>query len=521
MNQQSRRKFLSKVGAGMVAASVGSHLAGDLGFNTAFAADGDEALSFGRLESLVALMQETPANRLLPLLSERLRQGTPLRDLVAAGALANSRTFGGQDYIGFHTLMAMAPAYHMSNELPEARRALPVFKVLYRNTSRLQERGGRRNEVLRPVSAGQVPPNRIGGEVLREQARARNLNQAEQTLAALAVNPEDAFNQLLLTVQDAADVHRTVLPHRAWELVGIIGRDQALTLLRNSLRYCIQQEGHRNYVESLAPMRAMLPRLLDEHRLLSRPAGTRVTDNAWVARFSETVFAATAERAADAVAGALAEGFAPAAIGEALSLAANQLVLRDEGRPPAHAQPNRPAGSVHGDGIGVHACDSLNAWRNMARAGNPRNQAACLILAGYHVARDRTSYHGGRDFPNLQPYPRAEARERMTARAADVLLRETEDAIRNRDQVRAAAAAWRYGEQGHAERPMFDLLLKYSLSEDGALHAEKYYRTVVEEYHATRPAFRWRHVIALARVTASAFGQTAPGHEEACRLLRV
>jgi hypothetical protein len=68
---------------------------------------------------------------------------------------------------------------------------------------------------------------------------------------------------------------------------------------------------------------------------------------------------------------------------------------------------------------------------------------------------------------------------------------------------------------------MFDLLLKYALSEDGALHAEKYYRTVVEEYHATRPAFRWRQVIALARVTASAFGQPAPGHEEACRLLRV
>lgn len=520
MNQQSRRQFLSQVGAGMVAASVGTHLAGDLGFNTAFAADGNDTLSFGRFEPLVALMQETPANRLLPVLSERLRQGTPLRDLVAAGALANSRTFGGEDYIGFHTLMAMPPALQMSSELPEGRRALPVFKVLYRNTNRIQERGGRSNEVLRPVTAGPLPEGRNGGEVLREQARARNVSQAEQTLAALSTNPEDAFNQLLLTVQDAADVHRTVLPHRAWELVGIIGRDQALTLLRNSLRYCIQQERHRNYAEGQAPLRALLPRLLDQHRLLSRPLGTRVADDAWVDRFSQTVFGASRDQAADAVAGALAEGFAPAAISEALSLAANQLVLRDEGRPQAYAQPNRPVGSVHGDGVGVHACDSLNAWRNMARAGNQRNQAACLILAGYHVARDRTSYHGGRDFPTLQPYPRAEARERMTARAADALLRETEDAIRNRDQARAAAAAWRYGEERHPDRPMFDLLLKYALSEDGALHAEKYYRTAVEEYQATRPAFRWRQVIALARVTASAFGYPAPGHDEACRLLR-
>jgi hypothetical protein len=55
----------------------------------------------------------------------------------------------------------------------------------------------------------------------------------------------------------------------------------------------------------------------------------------------------------------------------------------------------------------------------------------------------------------------------------------------------------------------------------GALHAEKYYRTASEEFAAARPAFRWRHVVALARVTASEFGQRAAGYDEACRLLGV
>ncbi|MFO0922727.1 MAG: hypothetical protein U0905_09600 [Pirellulales bacterium] len=36
------------------------------------------------------------------------KTGTILKTLVAAGALANARTFGGQDYIGFHTFMALA-----------------------------------------------------------------------------------------------------------------------------------------------------------------------------------------------------------------------------------------------------------------------------------------------------------------------------------------------------------------------------------------------------------------------------
>jgi hypothetical protein len=65
------------------------------------------------------------------------------------------------------------------------------------------------------------------------------------------------------------------------------------------------------------------------------------------------------------------------------------------------------------------------------------------------------------------------------------------------------------------------MLLKYAVSEDGKLHAEKYYRAMSEEFAATRPAFRWRHLVALARVTTSEYGSPAPGYAEACRLLKL
>ena len=58
-------------------------------------------------------------------------------------------------------------------------------------------------------------------------------------------------------------------------------------------------------------------------------------------------------------------------------------------------------------------------------------------------------------------------------------------------------------------------------AEDGALHAEKYYQTVWDDFHSTRPAFRWRHLTGLARVTASEFGRPAPGQAEARELLKV
>ena len=109
----------------------------------------------------------------------------------------------------------------------------------------------------------------------------------------------------------------------------------------------------------------------------------------------------------------------------------------------------------------------------------------------------------------------------MKSSEPDALLREAEEAIRQNLQSRAAAIVHHYGELGHAPRPVFDLMLRYAVSEDGALHAEKYYRTTSEEFAATRPAFRWRQLVALARVTASEYGRPAPGMAEAKELLKV
>jgi hypothetical protein len=504
----------------MLVASVGCQVATELGLASARAGEAAETpLSFGTLERLVCQMQETPANRLLPALVKQLRSGTELRRLVAAAALANARTFGGEDYVGFHTMMALAPAFHMAQELPTDSQPLPVLKVLYRNTSRIQERGGRKEEVLQAVKPGALPENRTGGEVLREAVRGKDVIAAEQTFAALAQgSPEDAFNHLLYAVQDNTEVHRVVLPYRAWDLLGLIGKEQAHTLLRQSVRYCVKAESWQHNTTWDEP-RTLLPKMLEQHKLLGRSPGERPADDSWLEEMSQTIFKSSPEQAAGAVAAALSEGMTPSVLGEAVTLAANQLVLRDLGRPPREESPGKPPGSVHGDSIGVHACDSANAWRNMARVSNPRNCFASLILGAYQVALDRAARGG--DFLNWQPLPLARHVEQIKSSEPEALLREADEAIRGNLQAKVSAVIQRYGELGHAPRPVFDLLLRYAVSEDGALHAEKFYRTVSEEFAATRPAFRWRHVVALARVTASEFGRPAAGIAEARGLLKL
>src|SRR5262249_19123701 len=150
---------------------------------------------------------------------------------------------------------------------------------------------------------------------------------AEGAFAAMAQgSPADAFNQLQYAIHDitadfAYDVHRVVLSWRAWLMLDLAGQQYAHTLLRQSVRYCLTEEGHGG-----KGIRKQLPKLFDQYKLEGIKLGSRVADDAWIDSFSKLVFRSSGEKAADATAAALAEGISPESIGEGLSLAANALL---------------------------------------------------------------------------------------------------------------------------------------------------------------------------------------------------
>jgi hypothetical protein len=522
MAPTNRRAFLSDIGCGMLAAGLGASLASDLGFSTAFADQGAETIPLGEYAGLVELMRSTPADKLQPLLAQRILKGEiDLEKLVGAGALANAATFGGCDYVGFHTAMAMLPALEMSRQLAGNRQPLPVLKVVYRNAQQIQSVGGAAKAALYDVEdvpaadrlSAEPPSASDLGLQIRDACRKVDVKRGEELLAAAGDSPLDAFNALQPAMQDDLNVHRFVFAHRTYGLVGLLGRHYAYALLRQCVRFCANHEEariERNQPES--PIRALMPKLLDQYKLAGKPLGKIDPGDEAVNRLSQTIYNGPNERAAEAVAAALAEGLDPEAVGEAISLAANLFVLRQ----------GADNWRTHGDAAGVHASDATNAWRNMARVAEPGHAVSGLIVAAYHV--------GVQSSPFKSPaYPADEHRALIKTQDASGLLAEAEDAIRRNDQPRATAAIQVYGERGYAVEPVFDLMLKYAVSEDGRLHGEKYFHTVREEYRTIRPAFRWRQMVALARVTASAYGYNrddkhgfrAAGYEDACRLLGV
>lgn len=511
--RRNRREFLEHVGTGMLTAGIGSGLVGDLGNNLAFAEETEGTLDFGSLRPLVQQIQETPASKLQPLLVKSLRSGqSNLKQLIAAAALANAETFGGQDYVGYHTEMALLPALNMAAELPAARQPLPVLKVIYRNADRIQSSGSSGQRVLKPIRPVNEPDVAKAGQMLRDAARQEKMEYGERLLAArVAESKQAAFNDLLWAVQDAANVHRFVLAYRAWGLIDVVGEQHAHTMLRQCVRYCVQQERHNQG----SPIRAALTRNLDQFKLVEKGLGQKRPDDNWVLELSEFIFKSNGVQSMEAVAGALGDGIDPHVIGEALSLAANQLVL-------TQGQNKNGTWRAHGATPGVHASDAVNAWRNMIKVMNERNVAASLLVSGYHVGSSKA-------YRQIAAMPHLEHLEQIKVRGQDELLSEVAEAVQQNDQGRAAAAVQLYGEQGYPTGPLFGQLLSFAISEDGRLHAEKYYHTVREEFATTRPAFRWRQLAALARVTASSYGfdvndqpgHRAPGYLAACRELKL
>lgn len=513
---RNRRNFMEQISSGMLVAGVGATTAMQIGVDCTFAnheSKSQNDLSFGKLDSLVDLMQTQQPEQLQQTLVKKLNRGeTTLKKLVAAASLANAETFGGQDYVGYHTEMALVPALEMSAELSGKEKPLPVLKVIYRNAQQIQNVGGAKKKTLHHQTAA-ASSIQGKGQAIRDISRKGDMARAEQLFASVDKVPlNEKFNAILPAIEDDINVHRFVLAHRAYELIDIVGEENAQTMLRQCIRYCVDTE--RNRIQKgrqPSPIRKHLPKLVSQFKLHDRKLGSRDPGEEWIEEMGNLIYDTDKFEASESVAAALADGISPKAVSEAISVAANLLVLKQ----------GADRWRTHGDSAGVHASDAANAWRNILDVANQKNAVGGLICSAFHTAR-YDSFKG-------DPYPTEAHRLKVKVASAKELLGLAEECIRANDQAVAAAAIQVYGDKGFTLRPVFDLMLKYAISEDGRLHAEKYYRTVCEEFNSMRPRFKLRQLVALARVTASSFGydrfdnkgHRAPGYQDARKLLKV
>src|SRR6185295_3420796 len=303
MIPSSRREFLRDVGRGMLVAGIGTAVASDLGFSTAFADRGPEALPLGSHEALVELIRGTPPEQLQPILISKLKAGeVNNKQLISAAALANAEAFGGTDYVGYHTAMAMLPALNISTQLPAERSALPVRKVIYRNSAQCQSHGGGSKATLMALHAAEHSAEGDMGLKIREACRSADTKVAESVFGDMRnATPQEMFNAIQPAVQDDINVHRFVFAHRTYGMIGLLGKEYAHTLLRQSVRQMVDFElEHKRHNHPENPIRDLLPQLLDQYKLVGKTLGKKDPGDVAIDKLARTIYNGPPARSADA-----------------------------------------------------------------------------------------------------------------------------------------------------------------------------------------------------------------------------
>lgn len=199
------------------------------------------------IEPLVRLIEETPRERLLEVIAQRIRSGTSYQQLLAALMLAGVRGIQPRPVgFKFHAVLVVNSAHLAAIAAADRDRWLPLFWALdYFKTA--QERN-------RAEGDWRLPPPAKEGLPSAQQAQARFLEAMEAwdeeaadraitSLARHAGQAEVSECFWRLAVRDFRDIgHKIIYAANAWRTLQVIGWRYAEPVLR-SLAYALLDRG--------------------------------------------------------------------------------------------------------------------------------------------------------------------------------------------------------------------------------------------------------------------------------------
>jgi len=346
MSSTSRRQFLH------VAAASGALLGmGDLGFLsrlrpvTAQEAELDPNVVklTDDIEPLVRLLEETPRQRLLEEVAERINKGLSYREVLAALLLAGVRNVQPRPNVGFkfHAVLVVNSAHLASLASPDAERWLPIFWALdyFKDSQAVtQKESGWR---MRPVNEARLPTSVRAAR--RQFTSALDNWDEEQADAAIAVLARNCGSNELYEIfckcgaRDFRSIgHKAIYVANAWRTLNCIGWHHAEPVLRSLTYALLYHDGPNPAASDLPPDRPgrrnwELAKRLDTDWSLGRPSAEAT------AELLATLRSGNENEAADQVLKLLQSGTATASIWDALFAGAAELLMRQPGIVALHA----------------------------------------------------------------------------------------------------------------------------------------------------------------------------------------
>lgn len=478
----SRRAFLRAAAAGGLAAGLG-----DLSFLSRLPrVSAQEAAPSGvvqfssDIEPLVRLLEDTPREKLLEAVAERIRGGAAYQQVLAALQLAGVRNVQPRPNVGFkfHSVLVVNSAHLASLASPDEHRWLPIFWALdYFKSAQAQDvREG--NWTMGPVDESAVPAPSKSLSALAESLERWDEPAADAAAAGVArAASVDEVYELFYRygARDFRSIgHKAIFVANSRRTIECIGWRYAEPIVRSLAYALLMHEGANPADRDGEPDRPGRRNRTLAKSIRADWLDGKLDDDA--TRELLGVFRQGAsEEACDAAVAMLNRGVSPQSIWDAMFVGAAELLMRQPGIVSLHTLTTSNAIRYAYDACGD---DETRKWLLLQNAA---------FLPLFRQAMFDRGEVGSARVDELAPAKLDGAGDEAVSQVfADV----------GRDNQAAAAKALAYLDRGESAQKLIDAARVTVFLKGNDSHDYKFSSAVLEDYYHVSPAWRNRFLAA-------------------------
>ena len=429
------------------------------------------------IEPLVRFLEDTPRERLLEQVGDRLRHGLTYRELVAALLLAGVRNIQPRPVgFKFHAVLVVNSAHLASISSPESDRWLPIFWALDYFKS-AQEQDAREGDwTMATVNESKVPTPQKARAAFIEAMDSWDEGATDTAVTGLVrtAGANELFDIFArFGARDFREIgHKAIYVANSWRTLQMIGWQHAEPVLRSLAYGLLDRGGDENPAKAdlLAdrPGRQNLARVktIRPEWQIGQPSSAAATE------LLQTLRTASADEASAKVVELLNRGVGPQSIWDGIFSAAGELLMRRPGI------------------LSLHALTSANALHfAFQHSGNDETRRLLLLQNAAFLTLFRGDGEKMKSI-RIDQFPPAEAHEGNGPTLEEIF------AQLSRDRMTASRQALAYLKKKQQPHDFINAARRLVFLKGNNSHDYKFSSAVLEDYQTMSPYSRDRFLAA-------------------------
>jgi hypothetical protein len=430
------------------------------------------------IEPLVRMVENTPRDRLLETVAQRIREGATYHDLLGALMLAGVRGIKPRPVgFQFHAVLVVNSAHLAALAGEDRDRWLPLFWAMDNfKTSQVRNREQNNGWLMPPANETQVPPAHQARQRFIEAMDNWDEEGADNAICGL-VRSAGATEVIELFwrygARDFRDIgHKAIFAANGWRTLQTIGWRHAEPVMRSLAFAQLAHEGDNPARRDADPDRPWRQNLERARRVRDGWQRGRIAASATTDVLAALRSANHADMC-DRIVGILNDGTDPASIWDGLLLGAGELIMRQPGI------------------VGVHCVTSTNALHyGYQISGNDETRKMLMLQAAAFLTMFRQRMEQG-----MLPDLRVDTLEPMdtAANGADA-IQDIFTAVPGNRLTAARKTLGLLKNNATAAQPLMAAGRRLIFTKGRDSHDYKFSSAALEDFYHTTPAWRERYL---------------------------